>query len=1044
MMLLSLFSIFGTKAAEEYQQKGNTNRPAFKLGGVVVDDKNEPLIGVSVYIQGTTIGTTTDLAGKFSIQARSGNILEFKIIGYKPKTITITNEKNLQIVMDEDENVLEDVVVTSYGTQKKVSVVGAVQTIRPEVLKTPSTQLSTSFAGRIPGVIAVQRSGQPGADGASFWIRGISTFGGRATPLIIVDGIQLSEGDLNSIDPETIETFSILKDASATALYGSLGANGVLIVSTKSGKNMEKPRINVRLETSISSPWKKPKFIDGPTYMSMYNEAQQNPSSTSYVPYSQRKIEGTIAGKDPIMYPNVDWYNEIFKDSQTTRKALINVTGGSKKVDYFSSLSVSQETGMLRNRSKDFFSFNNNINIWRYNFQNNINMYLHPNTKFTVRLNVRLRDETSPYGNVAYNFINVINTSPVDFPVLYPHSDNRNQDLTTDYIMWGGKISTNTTAANPVAELARGYKTDFQSTVIAQVDLEQKLDFITKGLKFNGFIAFKNWSQTRIGRTAGYNLFYVDKPQEDDLGNITSYSLINAKGSVQSTVLDINGGNSYGTGDRRMSIQGRLNYQKEINKDHDLTAMAVYNQEETNINTPGSLKGSLPFRKIGLSGRLTYGYKHKYLFETNFGYNGSENFAKGHRFGFFPSLAAGYNISQEKFWKPLSKAITNMKIRGSWGLVGNDQTNSERFLYLADLTLQSGNASYTTGVDQNHTLYGPTYNRYQNDKLGWEIGEKVNIGLDLDLFHDLSLVFELYREKRRDIFMQRQAIPNFFGTASTVIYGNLGKVENKGFEVAANYNRRLHKTLLLSFNGSFTYAANKIKEYDEPAYKLYPGLSRVGHAVHQPLLYQAERLFIDQGDIKNSPTQKIGSFVSPGDIKYTDLKNRHGETDNQIDASDRQYTGMPSVPEIVYGFGSSIKFKKWDFSFFLQGAARTSLIMSGFHPFGTSIQHNVLQFIADDYWSMTNQNIHARYPRLSIVDNSNNTAASTYWQRDASFLKLKTLEAGYTFKFLRVYVTGSNILTFSKFKYWDPEMGGGAGLQYPTMRTFNTGIQLIL
>lgn len=1026
-----------------------SSQATFRINGLILDDNNEPIPGATVIIKGTTVGTQADLDGKFSLQVRRGNILEISMIGYQNKTYTVHNDREIQIILSEEATELEDIVVTGFGAQqKKISVVGSVQSVKPSSLRTPSSRLSASFAGNLPGVIAVQRSGQPGSDGANFWIRGISTFGGRQTPLIIVDGIEMSAGDLNNIDPDIIESFSLLKDATATAIYGTLGANGVLIVTTKSGKDLEKARINIRLESTIGLPTSKPKFVSGVRYMQMFNEATKHPSSSSYQPYSDAQIAGTIAGKDPIIYPNVDWYKELFNDYQLSQKANINITGGTKRVDYFSSLAVHHEGGMLKNRAKDFFSYSNTINLWRYNFQNNLNMYLHPNTKLSVRLNLQLQDWRSPRDGLGGAFANVINTPPIDFPVLYPASDKaRNQSWIPDYIMWGSKQSTTITKANPLAELVRGYETNFQSTVIAQVDLDQKLDFITKGLKFKGFVSFKNWSKSSLRRSSKYNRFYFKNATYDANGDVTSYTLTPTDAEPQTTTLTQEGDGSSSSGDRTMYIQAILDYNRTFFDTHHLGLMAVYNQKEFNRNQPsGGILGSLPKRNQGIAGRLTYSYKYKYLLEANFGASGSENFASGHRWGFFPSIAAGWNISEEKFWEPLRDIVSNLKIRGSWGLVGNDNANAGRFLYRPDIELQSKSAGFNTGREMNFWRQGPNYKRFENLDLTWEVGEKINLGLDIQLLRDINLVFEVYKEHRRDIFMERQTIPSFFGTAGTTMYGNLGEVDNKGFEASLDYSRAFSKDLFVSVRGSFTYAANKIKAYDQPNFVQYPGQSRVGKSINQELLYRAERLFIDDADIANSPKQVLGSsaFVVPGDIKYTDIADANGVKSGQIDGNDREYIGHPTVPEIIYGFGGSVSYKKWDFSMFFQGAARTSLIMNGFHPFGAQSQKQILQFIDDDYWSETNQNPFAKYPRLSIVESVNNTANSTFWQRDASFLKLKTMEIGYRYNKFRVYASGSNLLTFSKFKEWDPERGGGSGLGYPTMRSFNLGLQINL
>ncbi|TDN97123.1 SusC/RagA family TonB-linked outer membrane protein [Sunxiuqinia elliptica] len=1022
---------------EEYEEAQQTKR----VTGKITDSKGESLIGVNVVIKGTLNGTITDVDGNFEVNVVPGQTLVISFIGFKKQEILINDQSQLTVIMEEDQTQLDDVVVVGYGNQKKASVVGSVQSIQPAELKVPSTQLSTSFAGRVAGLIAVQRSGQPGADGANFWIRGISTFGGTTSPLIILDGVQISSGDLNNIDPEIIESFSILKDATATALYGTLGANGVMIITTKTGKNLTKPQINVRVESSIASPTYKVDLVDGVKYMTMYNEAQKNPSSSSYIPYAQSKINGTIAGDDPLLYPNVDWYDELFNNYQTTQKGIVNITGGSEKVDYFTSLSASHETGLLKSRSKDYFSYNNNIRLWRYNFQNNLRYNLTSSTKVALRLNVQLRDENSPNKGTNSLFSSVINSNPVDFPIMYPTTDQRIMNMTSDHIMWGGKANTNQRQENPLAEMIRGFNSDFQSTVIAALQLDQKLDFITKGLNFSGLYSFKNWSRTHIARSANYNQYYLGNVFYNQ-GAVSEYDLVRTTGSPVSTVLDIVGGDSFGRGDRTMYFQAQLNYKRTLNDIHTIGAMALYNQNEFNINTPTSLKGSLPKRKQGLAGRLTYGLKNRYMAEFNFGYNGSENFAKGHRFGFFPSFALGYNVSEEPYWESIKPIVSHLKIRGSWGKVGNDQTSGDRFLYLADINLED--AGYRTGIEQNYSQSGPVYNRYQNDDLSWEIGTKTNIGIDLQLFDSFEFVFDIFKEKRENIFLQRQAIPNFFGTAGTKIYGNLGVVENKGFDGAINYNKQVSPDLFVSVKGTYSFAKNKILEYDEPAFREYPGNSRVGHSVNQYLLYTADRLFIDNAEVENSPTQLIGGFINGGDIKYVDIPNINGETDGQIDQNDRRYMGHPSVPEFVYGLGTSVQYRKWDFSLFFQGVARTSLVMNNFHPFGNSLTRNVLEFIADDYWSENNQNIYAKYPRLSIADNPNNTVNSTYWLRDASFLKLKNLEFGYSHKYLRVYLSGTNLLTFSKFKEWDPEKGGGSGLSYPTMRVFNLGIQLTL
>lgn len=1018
------------------QRKGRT------VKGIVKDDTGEPVIGATVRLKGAAVGTTTDIDGKWSLDGLSENsILEISFIGYATQEIKVGKQREIIVMLKEDAQALEEVVVVGYGSQKKESLVGSVQMVKPEQLKVPSSNLSSGFAGRLAGVVAVQRSGEPGADGADFWIRGVSTFSGVTSPLIVIDGVEASSGDLNALDPEVIEGFSILKDATATALYGSRGANGVMIVTTKSGRNQEKATINFRLENTYNTPIQVPEFVDGVRYMEMYNEAVTT-RGTGEVLYTQSKIDGTRAGLDPYAFPNVDWYDELFRKGAMNQNLNFNIRGGSQRIDYFSSVSINHDSGVLKNNND--FSYDNNINIMRYVFQNNINAHLSKTSTLSLRLNVQLRDYNGPHNSASDVYGMVMEANPVDFPVRWP------SDPTMDYILWGGKSggAYNNGYRNPYAEMARGYKSQFESTVVSNLKFDQKLDFITPGLSANVLFSFKNWSQTQTTRSGGYNQFEVDKYQYDDAGNYTGYTLRRV-GKEQDPTLSTS---SSSTGDRRIYLQAMINYDRTFGSKHNVNAMLLYNQDQYNVNNPSDLIASLPQRKQGLAGRLTYSYDYRYLAEFNFGYNGSENFAEGHRFGFFPSLALGYTISREKWFEPLNDVITNLKIRGSWGLVGNDQIGAERYIYMSNIELQNGDLGFTTGKDQNTTYNGPKYLRYPNPDITWEVGSKFNIGMDLTLFNDFNLTFDVFKEIRRDIFMERQSIPDFIGTSpsdpwmdlSTKLYGNLGKVENKGLDFSIDYNHTFNKDFSMSFKGTFTYATNKVLEYDEPDYQEYPNLSRVGHSINQPLLYVAERLFIDDEEVAHSPKQNLGGFVQAGDIKYKDIPNAEGVCDGVIDANDRVYTGHPTVPEIVYGFGPSFQYKKWDFSCFFQGAARTSIVVGDIHPFGTDGLRNVQTFIADDYWSESNQNIYAAYPRLSKQYNQNNTQASTYWLRNGAFLRLKDIELGYSFKMFRVYLRGSNLLTFSPFDLWDPEQGNGNGLFYPTQKSFNVGIQFSL
>lgn len=1000
------------------------------LQGLVKDEQGNPIIGASIQLKNTGTGVITDLDGLFQIQVTDKNsVIVISYIGYVTQEISVGDRSSITVQLKEDTKSLEEVVVTAFGaTQKKETMVGSIQQVRPAELKVPSSSLSTSFAGRMAGVIAIQRSGQPGADGADFWIRGKSTFGDATGVLIVLDGVEISSSDLNALDPEVIESFSILKDATATAMYGTRGANGVMIVTTKSGQDLLKPIINFRLETSMSQLTSVPEMVGGVDYMKLYNEALTTRGITTGL-YDDTKIRATEQGLNPLVYPNVDWYNEMFNKNAFAQRFNFNIRGGKKAVTYFMSASVKHDAGNLKSLSKDYFSYNNNINVMRYDFVNNLSIKATNTTKISLGLNVSLRDWKGPSAGVDGIFSMSREASPVDFPIVYPARNDKEI-----YTLWGGMSGGiyNNGYRNPVAEYVVGYKKQFASTVNANIRLDQDLKMVTKGLKLHVLASFKNWSKTETTRKAGYNQFEIDQYNE-----ATGEYTLSRVGNEQKTALNTEGA---ATGDRRIFIQAYLDYKRKFGV-HDVNAMLLYNQDQLDNNKPDNLLSSLPRRIQGIAARLSYAYDDRYLAEVNFGYNGSENFAKNNRFGFFPSIALGYNISQEKFWEPISNVISHFKLRGSYGLVGNDGIN-ERYAYLEDIVLSSDKWKYTTGVNQNVNLQGPVWNRYYNPNLTWEVGKKLNVGFDMQLFHQVNLNFDVFKEIRSKIYMQKvNTLPDFIGTGETKIYENSGKMKNVGFDIALDYNKQITKDFFLSFKGTLTYAHNTILERDEPPFQLYPNLSSVGYSRGQHLVYVADGLFRDQADVDSHAEQTLGYIPQPGDIKYVDQPDANGNCDGIINTNDRVYMGYPEDPEIVYGFGPSMKYKNWDFSFFFQGAARTSILMSGFHPFGKNATRGVMKFIADDYWSESNPNPNAAYPRLTRDTNANNTVNSSYWLRNGAFLKLKNAEIGYTFKMFRAYLNGSNLLTFSPFKHWDPEMGGGSGMKYPTQRVFNIGIQ---
>jgi TonB-linked SusC/RagA family outer membrane protein len=1027
------------KAVEESQQQGNQ----IKAVGQVIDELGDPIPGANVTVKGNPgLGTVTDLDGNFTLNVPRGAVLVVSFMGYTTQEQAVRNTNKLVIKLAPDAKALEEVVVVGFGKQKKESVVGAVQTIKPGELRVPSSSLSNAFAGKLAGVVAVQRSGEPGADGASFWIRGISTFGGGSTPLIFIDGVEVSTGDLNALPPETIENFSVLKDAAATALYGSRGASGVMLVTTRQGKNSEKARINVRVEGQMTQPTRSVELADGVTYMRMFNEAvltRDARISLDNLPFSQSKIEHTAAGADPLIYPNVNWQDVLFKDASYNQTVNLNVTGGGSKVTYFLNATFNNDNGMLRSDPQN--KFDNNISQQRYSLQGNIVADVTPTTKVAVRLNSQILEYGGSHKTTAELYSDLFDSPGVLFPAYYP-------DMDGERIRFGNKDGgPNPTDGanlyhNPYAFMVSGYSERSENTNIASFDVVQDLKFVTPGLSVKGLISFKNWTRTTITRSFQPTYYQIDPAQLGANPDLTYSPDVISK--------NLNPGrNSLNTspssaGDRLMNLQFSADYARTFG-DHDISALVVYLQRDYHNNAPGDFRAALPNRYQGVSGRVTYGYDSRYLAEVNLGYTGSENFEEGSRFGIFPAFAVGYNVSREAFWEPIEEVVSNLKLRGSWGIVGNSSIEGSRFPYLTEVN-PAGRSFQFGSVGGRTSKSGATITKFGAAGAHWEKGKKLNIGVDLELFRALSITADFYRENRDGIFMQYRTIPAESGIVGNIPYANIGKVKNEGFDVSVDYNKAfLNNELILNIKGSFTYAKNTLIDRDEPPYDEYnQHQSELGKPLNcykgyvDDGLYAEEDFEIDaNGNYRLKAGLPTSSYnVLPGDIKYRDLNG-----DGQLDGNDKTIIGNPTVPQIVYGFGASASYKGFDASVFFQGVGNTSLKMDSMHPFGAQYTQ-LYQFIADSYWSESNPNPLAEYPRLvSSVSTHNNFESSTFWLRDASFIRLKNVELGYTYKFARVYLSGRNLLTFSKFKHWDAEISGGRGLKYPPLRIISLGFQ---
>lgn len=1006
-----------------------------RVTGTVSDNMDDPLPGVTIVIRGTTQGTTTNANGEYSISVPNDTcVLQFRYVGFVTQEIPVGNKRVISVTLLEETVGLEELTVVAFGKQKKESVIGSVTTINPGELKVPSSNLTTSFAGQMAGVIAYQRSGEPGADNADFFVRGITTFGTNKNPLILIDNIELTATDLARLQPDDIESFSVLKDATATALYGARGANGVIFVTTKQG--VEGPtKISFRLEQSVSMPTTKVEYADPVTWMQLANEAVLTRNPKGETPFTQEKIDNTINGADPLRYPAVDWMNMLIKDNAFSQRYNVNLSGGGKVARYYVAGSFNQDDGIMKVDKRQ--NFNTNIDNKSYTVRSNVELRLTPTTNMTVRLSGIFDDYSGPLTSGTDMFNNIIKSNSVLFPAYYPPTS-----LTSaiKHIMFGNKDNL---YYNPYAESVRGYKERNRSQLLAQIEANQTLDFVTKGLSFRAMINISRLSQFSVSRF--YNPYWYELAGKDPLTG--EYRLFNTN-TNGTDWLDY----AEEAGDKVTNAttysEITLNYNRTFG-DHMVSGLLVgIGRQSLNANV-GSLQLSLPSRNLGLSGRFTYGFLDRYFFEFNFGYNGSERFHKENRFGFFPSAGVAWNVANEKFWEPLADKVNLLKLRYSYGLVGNDQIGSayDRFYYLSEMNMYNDGRGATFGKRLGEWQSGISIIRDANKKIGWEKSSKSNIGLELGLWNDLTLITEFFHEKRTNILMDRSHIPQTMGL-TYVSRANVGEASGSGTDISLEYQKSWSRDFWTSARANFTYAVSQYDVYDEPQYENQPWRSRVGKPLSQQWGYIAERLFVDDAEALSSPKQEMSTYpYGGGDIKYTDI-----DRDGKITAADAVPIGLPTVPEIIYGFGVSLGYKNFDFSVFFQGLTNESFWIDASYtsPFVDNTQ--LLKAYADSHWTESNGDVYAIWPRLSYNRNTNNVGVlNTWFMRDGSFLRLKQAEIGYTVPGkwqerlnignLRIYFSGTNLFLWSRFKLWDVEMAGN-GLGYPIQRVLNAGINL--
>lgn len=1027
------------KASAPNEQQQNKR----KITGRVTDVKGEPLIGVNVTVDGDANGSITNMDGLYEIfVTQKSVVLKFTYIGFKTSEIRTNASTNIyDVALEEQVNELEETVIVGYGTQRKISNIGAQSSMKMEDIKTPSASLTTTLAGRLAGVVAVQRTGEPGKDAADIWIRGIST-PNTSSPLVLVDGVERS---FNDIDPEDIESLTTLKDASATAVYGVRGANGVILIKTKPGK-VGKPTVSADYYESFTRFTKMVDLADGITYMNAANEAMRNDGIATK--YTEDQIRNTIAGKDSYLYPNVDWLKEIFNDWGHNRRVNVNVRGGSEKVAYYASVSYFNETGMTVT-DKNINTYDSKMKYSRYNFTTNLNIDVTPTTKVEIGAQGYLGEGNYPAISSADLYNAAMSISPVEYPKMFFVNGQAYVPGT----------STNNNFNNPYSQATRrGYDNLTKNQIYSNLRITQDLDMLTKGLKLTAMYAFDVYNEIHVHQDRAESTYnFLDTSVPYDMDGQPILQRIYEGSNVLSYKQEA-------SGNKKTYLEASLNYDRTFNDDHRVSALFLFNQQSKLLYPKGTLEDAIPYRMMGIAGRATYSWKDRYFAEFNIGYNGAENFSPKHRFGTFPAFGVGWVISNEKFWQPLSKTVSFLKIRYTDGKVGNSEVSDRRFMYL-DQMKENGDYGYKFGPN------GTKWSGYETVNMAvdliWEESRKQDLGIDIKLFNDdLSIVFDLFKERRENILLKREhSIPSFLGYNTSAPYGNIGIIENKGFDGTIEYNKRINKDWVLALRGNITFNKDKWIQGELPEQK-YEWMNQYGRNINGVKGYVAEGLFtqaeIDDmarweslSDANKAITPKpfASQFgtVKAGDIKYKDLNN-----DGQIDAYDQTYISRGDVPTTVYGFGFTVGWKDLSVGMMFQGVAGAERVLNGssINPFNGGGGSGNLYSNIGDRWTEENPDQNAFYPRLSYgsetTSNINNFQKSTWWVRNMNFLRLKTLQVSYNLpkpwvnkvhlKNAAVYVMGTNLFTLSRFKLWDPELNTDNGASYPNTTSYSVGI----
>ncbi|MEI6142523.1 MAG: TonB-dependent receptor [Mariniphaga sp.] len=981
------------------------------ISGTVSDESGQPLPGVSVVVKGTTTGVATNLDGKFSLNLPSNaKTLLFTSIGMKPLEEQINGRSKIDVKLVAETIGLEEVVAIGYGTQKKVTITGAVSSVESkELMQSPNANVGNSLAGRVTGLSSIQYSGKPGADAPEIYIRGVGSLTtDRSSPLMLVDGVERS---FNQLDPGEIESISVLKDASATAVFGVRGANGVIIVTTKRG-TLGSAKISLSSSYGMQVPTRLLEFADSYTYALRYNEAMKNDGGSQY--FSDKAIEAFRTNSDPIIYPNTDWLSYVMKPFAPESKQNVTISGGTQRVKYFVSLGNTYQGGMFRT-----FSSGNNFTYNRYNYRSNLDIDVTNTTKLGITLGGQAGVRNEPnavveglfralYWAVPYAGAGIVDGKWLKNEGTYIPGATKNDGLTPFYGL--------------------GFMNQLQSTLNLDINMVQKLDFVTQGLSFRIKGAYNtNYShtKTRSSSIAYYQPFYGH-----DLSTTypaTDNTIVYKKQGSDGT---LSYGESFGKG-RDWYAEAGFNYDRTFGI-HHVAGLVLYNESKTFYPSQYS---DIPAGLVGLVGRVTYDYNTRYQLDLNMGYNGSENFAPGKRFGFFPAASAGWVLSEESFMKNLG-LVEYLKLRASYGVVGNDKLGSNRFLYLPD-SYNPSSGGYNFGTNNPANQGAATEGLVGNPYVSWEKARKQNYGVDIKLFRSkFGLNFDYFIENREDILWNRSTIPGFVAYTSPAV--NLGKTKNQGYEIAATWRQTVSDfTYWVNFN--LSYAKNKIVFMDEIP-QSEPYLYATGHSVGQPFGYVTDG-FYGANDV-------IPAGAKAGDLKYTDLNN-----DGKVDTNDMMAIGYPVYPEYSMGTTIGLKWKNFDVNMLWSAATHTSRMLGDVYKiaFGETGSRALLKYMADGRWTPETA-AQATYPRMSLAGATYNAKASDFWLKDASYLRLKNIELGYTtqagflrkigIKTMRAYINGYNLLTFDKLKIADPESKTASDSQYPIVKIYNIGLKV--